>query len=124
MRTLEQSGKASLTADDLATGKTVPLVNYEADPVELNLLHMITGDPKRTPTVTLFGNTDFWLSSRLGLVRHVVRERAGRAGRVEPRRRRVRRSTPPSSGCVGPGVRHLGVDGVAYGPTTPTSSRR
>ena len=24
---------------------------------------MITGDPKRTPTFTMFGNPDFWLSS-------------------------------------------------------------
>jgi hypothetical protein len=47
----------------LATGKTVKAINYEAGPVELKILHMITGDPRRTPTVTLFGNTDFWYSS-------------------------------------------------------------
>jgi hypothetical protein len=61
VRTLERTA-GTLTADDLATGKNVRLVNYEADPVEQNLLHMITGDPKRTSTVALFGNTDFWLS--------------------------------------------------------------
>lgn len=35
-----------------------------ADPVEMKLLHMITADPKRTPTFVLFANPDFWLSSR------------------------------------------------------------
>ncbi len=53
---------ATLTAPDLATGRTVRLTNYLADPVELKLLHMITGDPLRTPTLTLFANQDFWLS--------------------------------------------------------------
>jgi hypothetical protein len=61
VRALEQTA-ATLTASDLATGKTVKAVNYEADPVELKLLHMITGDPRRTPTVALFGNPDFWFS--------------------------------------------------------------
>jgi hypothetical protein len=41
----------------------VRLTNYLADPVEMNLLHMITGDPKRTATFALFANPDFWLSS-------------------------------------------------------------
>ena len=64
MRTLERTA-ATLTASDLATGKTVPLINYQADPVEMKLLHMITGDPKRTATDALFANPDFWLDSSL-----------------------------------------------------------
>ena len=62
VRTMERAA-ASLTADDLATGKTVPLTNYLADPAEMNILHMVTGDPKRTGTFALFANPDFWLSS-------------------------------------------------------------
>ncbi len=62
VRSLEQAA-ARLTEPDLATGQTVPLTDYLADPVELKLLHMVTGDPKRTPSLVLFGNTDFWLSS-------------------------------------------------------------
>ena len=62
VRTMERTA-ARLTADDLATGQTVKLTNYLADPVEMNLLHMITGDPKRTATFALFANPDFWLSS-------------------------------------------------------------
>jgi hypothetical protein len=62
VRTMERTA-SSLTADDLATGQAVPLTNYLADPVEMNILHMTTGDPKRTGTFALFANTDFWLSS-------------------------------------------------------------
>jgi hypothetical protein len=62
VRSLEQAA-AKLAEPDLATGKTVKLTNYLADPVELKLLHMVTGDPKRTPSLILFGNTDFWLAS-------------------------------------------------------------
>ena len=62
VRTMERTA-ASLTADDLATGKTVPLTRYLANPVEMKILHMVTGDPKRTGTFTLFANPDFWLSS-------------------------------------------------------------
>jgi hypothetical protein len=62
VRALERTA-ATLTASDVATGKTVPVVNYMADPVEMKLLHMITGDPKRTATVAVFGNPDFWLDS-------------------------------------------------------------
>jgi hypothetical protein len=62
VRTMERAS-ATLTANDLATGQTVPLTNYLADPVEMKILHMITGDPKRTATFALFANPDFWLSS-------------------------------------------------------------
>ena len=62
VRTMERTA-AGLTADDLSTGQTVPVTNYLADPVEMNILHMITGDPKRTGTFALFANPAFWLSS-------------------------------------------------------------
>src|SRR5271170_394198 len=62
VRAMERAA-ARLTADDMATGQTVPLTNYLADPVEMNILHMITGDPKRTGTFALFAKPDFWLSS-------------------------------------------------------------
>jgi hypothetical protein len=116
VRTLEQTA-GGLTADDLATGKTVPLVNYEADPVELNLLHMITGDPKRTPTVTLFGNTDFWLSSgSASCGTSCVSEPSGgdawNHGDVAPE------INTTFLGLVGPGVRNLGVNGSVWSDHT------
>ena len=62
VRALEHAA-ARLTGSDLATGRTVRLTRYLADPVELKILHMITSDPKRTPTVIDFANPDFYLSS-------------------------------------------------------------
>src|SRR5215472_3465513 len=62
VRSLERAA-ARLTGSDLATGHAVWLTRYLADPAELKILHMITGDPKRTPTVIDFANTDFFLSS-------------------------------------------------------------
>src|SRR6516225_809645 len=62
VRSMERTA-AGLTADDLSTGQTVKLTNYLADPAEMKILHMITGDPKRTATFALFANPDFWLSS-------------------------------------------------------------
>jgi hypothetical protein len=116
VRTLEQTA-GQLTADDLATGKTVNLINYEADPVELNLLHMVTGDPKRTPTTALFGNTDFWLSSgSTSCGTSCVSEPSGgdawNHGDVAPE------INTTFLGLVGPGVRNLGVNGSVWSDHT------
>ena len=50
-----------LTADNPITGVTDTLTVALADPVEMKLLHMITADPKRTPTLTLFADPDYFL---------------------------------------------------------------
>jgi hypothetical protein len=34
-----------------------------ADPVEMGLLHMITADPARTPSFTMFGQHDYWFTN-------------------------------------------------------------
>jgi hypothetical protein len=63
VRAMERAA-AALRGNDLATGrKNVRLTRYLADPVELRLLHMVTADPKRTPTFVLFGNDEFWLEN-------------------------------------------------------------
>ena len=86
VRAMERA-TAPLSALDLSTGRTVRLTRYLADPVELGLLHMVTGDPKRTPSFIQFANPDFWLSSGSGELRHLLRQRAARRRRLEPRRR-------------------------------------
>jgi len=54
-------GMSKLTEPDVnENGKVVNLTVAQADPVELKLLHMITGDPQRTPTFVSFGNADFF----------------------------------------------------------------
>ncbi len=45
---------------DTYTGNTEDLTQRLADPVEENALHMVNADPKRTPTLTMFGNADFF----------------------------------------------------------------
>jgi hypothetical protein len=116
VRTLERTA-ATVTADDLATGKTVQLVNYMADPVEMKLLHMITGDPKRTATVALFGNPDFWLSSGpascgTSCVSEPSGQDAWNHGDVAPE------INTTWLGLVGPGVQHQGVNNALWSDHT------
>lgn len=112
VRSLERTA-ATLTAQDLAAGRTVPLTNYLAGPVELKLLHMITGDPKRTPTLALFGNTDFWLSGGpASCGTSCVSEPSGgdawNHGDVAPE------INTTWLGLVGPGVKPLGTDNALW----------
>jgi len=51
---------AKLTTVSPITGNTDQLTRYLADPVEEKLLHMVTADPNRTPTFTLFGDPDYF----------------------------------------------------------------
>ncbi len=59
-RTFEQA-TAQLTALNPITGATDTIANFQADPVEEQILHMVTADPARTPTFTLFANPDYFL---------------------------------------------------------------
>jgi hypothetical protein len=55
---------AKLTAFDPIKGDNglaVPLMQRMADPAEMAFLHMVTADPARTPTLTFFGNDDFFV---------------------------------------------------------------
>ena len=52
---------ANLTADNPYTGQTDKLTAALADPVEMDLLHMVTADPQRTPTFTMFAHPDYFL---------------------------------------------------------------
>ena len=112
VRALER-GLAQLTAPDPYTGQTVKLANYLADPAELNVLHMVTADPKRTPTVALFANPDFYLETGSQSC-SVTTPSSGSCesfdtevwnhGDVSPDINRTWMA------FVGPGVRNLGVD--------------
>jgi hypothetical protein len=54
---------SKLTAVNPRTGNTDTLTRFLADPVELKLLHMITGDPLRTPTFVMFGDPDYFFQT-------------------------------------------------------------
>jgi hypothetical protein len=108
---------AGLTADDLARGGTVRLTDYLADPVEMNILHMVTGDPKRTGTFALFANPDFWLSSgsaKCGgsCVSEPSGQDAWNHGDVAPE------INTTWLGLVGPGVAAMGVNKAIWSDHT------
>ncbi|HEV2260658.1 MAG TPA: hypothetical protein VGS06_46730 [Streptosporangiaceae bacterium] len=116
VRTMERAA-AGLTASDLATGQGVLLTNYLADPVEMNILHMVTGDPKRTGTFTLFANPDFWLSSGSSscgssCVSEPSGQDAWNHGDVAPS------INTTWLGLAGPGVAKLGVDNSVWSDHT------
>ena len=55
-----ERASANLTAVNPLTGATDNLTEALADPVELKLLHMVTGDPQRTPSFVMFGNPNYF----------------------------------------------------------------
>jgi hypothetical protein len=117
-RALEQAA-ATLTGDDLATGHTgVKLTNYLADPVELKILHMVTGDPKRTPSAVLFGNTDFWLENDPTICGTSVTLCEPAGGDAWNHGTVGSRIDTTWLGMAGPGVAHLGVDNSVWSDHT------
>ena len=54
---------ATLTELNPVTNKIDTLTVALADPVEMGLLHMITADPARTPSFTMFGDPDYFFLS-------------------------------------------------------------
>jgi hypothetical protein len=116
-RQLDQAlGK--LTAVNPITGKTDTLTNFLADPVEMQLLHMVTADPARTPTLTMFANPDYYLyAGGTSCSSPCVQEQPGFAwnhGDVSPD------INTTWLGMVGPDVKHLGVTGAIWSDHTDT----
>lgn len=118
-RNFEQAlGK--LTAANPITGKTDQLTNYMADPVEMQLLHMITTDPARTATLTMFANPDYYLfTGAANCNSPCLKELPAEAwnhGDVNPD------INTTWLGLVGPGVKQLGIDGNIWSDHTDTRS--
>jgi len=97
-----------VTSANPITGNTDKLIRYLADPVEMKLLHMITADPARTPTFTMFADPNYLLLANApDCTSPCVTENPGFAwnhGDVSPD------INTTWLGLVGPGVRHAGVD--------------
>ncbi|HVU78960.1 MAG TPA: hypothetical protein VHC67_15390 [Gaiellaceae bacterium] len=53
----------ALQLPDNYKGGTVPATFRLADTVEENALHMVNSDPRRTPTLTMFGDDDFFFTT-------------------------------------------------------------
>ncbi|MHB8575842.1 MAG: hypothetical protein ACYDCQ_11000 [Dehalococcoidia bacterium] len=106
VRALERAAGATHLTDPYS-GNDVPLADALADQAEMSLLHMVTADPARTPTLTLFGRNDLWLQTGPPTCdRPCVAVNPGSAwihGTIDPA------ITTTWLGLVGPGVLHLGV---------------
>jgi len=94
------------------------LTNFMADPVEMQLLHMITADPARTPTFTMFANPDYFLfTGKPNCNKPCIQEFAPEAwnhGDVNPD------INTTWLGMVGPGVKQLGIDHSIWSDHTDT----
>lgn len=62
VRALERD-TARLSVDNPLSGRAEPLARYLADPVEEKILHLVSADGARTPTFTLFGYEDYYVTS-------------------------------------------------------------
>ncbi|HLZ94124.1 MAG TPA: hypothetical protein VKT20_02195, partial [Candidatus Dormibacteraeota bacterium] len=114
-RTFERA-VSRLTAVSPITGNTDTITQFLADPVEEKALHMITADPARTPTFTLFANPDYFLfAGAPNCSSPCVTEQPGFAwnhGDVQPE------ITTTWLGMVGPGVANLGIDSTTWSDHT------
>ncbi len=101
-----------ITAVNPLTNTTQQVTSYLADPVEMNLLHMVTADPARTPTLTLFANPDYYLYTGAANCSSACialdKQSAWNHGDVDPQINTTWLS------MVGPGVKHLGVTGSIW----------
>jgi hypothetical protein len=114
-RTFERA-TGQLTAVNPYTTKTDNLTQFLADPVEMKILHMVTADPARTPTFTMFADPNYFLfagarncTSPCVTINPAF---AWNHGDVQPE------ITTTWLGMVGPGVRNIGVDNSIWSDHT------
>lgn len=104
-----------LTAPNPITGNTDHLTNYLVDNAGLNALHMITGDPKRTPTFVMFANPNWYFQEQAeGAIVTQQQDYAYNHGGVAPE------INTTWLGMVGPGVANNGVDSTTWSDHTDT----
>ncbi len=114
-RTFERA-TSQLTAMSPITGNTDTITKFLADPVEMKALHMVTSDPARTPTFTLFADPNYFLfAAAPNCTSPCVTEQPGFAwnhGDVQPE------IVTTWLGMVGPGIAHRGVDRTTWSDHT------
>jgi hypothetical protein len=87
-----------------------------ADPIEMKLLHMVTHDPARTPTMVMFANPDYFLfAGAQNCTSACVTENPGFAWNHGDFQSEI---TTTWLGMVGPGVAPKGVDGNTWSDHT------
>jgi len=115
-RTFERA-TSKLTAVSPITGNTDTITKFLADPVEMKALHMITSDPARTPTFTLFADPNYFLFHG-GLTcpaAGCVTENPGFAWNHGDVQSEI---VTTWLGLVGPGIDQIGVDSTTWSDHT------
>lgn len=120
-RTLERQMGTLLDFDPI-TGGNVNVMAAIADVAEMNLLHMITNDPARTPTFTPFGDPDFFMTASS---KAVACSSLMACSNEQPSFNWnhgdfQEQITKTWLGLVGPGVRALGVSDEPFSDHTDT----
>ena len=107
---------ASLRADNPYTGANEPFAASLAGEAEMRVLHMLTGDPLRTPTLVLFQDPNYFgFTGAADCERACVSLSPGSAwnhGDISPD------INTTWLGFAGPGVRRAGVDGQTWADQT------
>ena len=112
------SGVLTVTNPLSPTGSNVDvLAQYLANPTEMRVLHMVTSDPLRTPTLTMFAQPDYYVTGGRTCAMSSTPSAdcvsqnpsfAWNHGDVQPE------ITTTWLGLVGPGVRDRGVDRTTF----------
>jgi hypothetical protein len=114
-RTFERA-TGQLTAVNPYNGNTDTLTKFLADPVEMKILHMVTADPARTPTFTMFADPNYFMFAFAQNCSSpcvtIVPKFAWNHGDVSPD------INTTWLGMVGPGIQHLGVDSTTWSDHT------
>jgi hypothetical protein len=105
-RNLERAA-GTVTAVNPYSGATEVVDNTLADQAEMKLLHMITADPKRDPTFTMFAKPDYFLST-FPPTTAINPAFNWNHGDIAPE------INTTWLGLVGPDVKHLGVTGQLW----------
>jgi len=105
-----------LTAVDPITKATDTLTKFLADSVEMKLIHMVTADPARTPTLTMFADPNYFLfAAAANCSSPCVTELPGFAWNHGDVQSDI---TTTWLGMVGPGVDQTGVDSTTWSDHT------
>ena len=114
-------GLGALTATNPYTGASEHIAAALADPVEMKTLHMITADPQRTPTLTMFALPDYFLfagapncSSPCITVPTTEPTFAWNHGGIQPE------IATTWTGMVGPGIKQQSNDATVWADHTDT----
>ena len=122
-RQFERDLAALTTPDAFLNNRSVPVLVGIANQAALSMLHMVTGDPLRTPTVAGFNYDDFYTgknavtTSLAGCAGQSVCTNSGFAWNHGGITAEVRQTW---SSMVGPGVRPVGVDTSTWADHTDT----